>query len=171
MCVKMHQALFWNLPCCVHFHFFMVVDVLCRKKQYKKLCSWPCFVSIRGFIFRKMVYIYIYMYMYGIICFTCISVSSLVGRLLILMHVQHTIPYLYVQPCSWRWILRFESCRRHHKLKYWFRKGAFCWFVLRKCIKMYFNWYSYVFLMSNKDSRYVHWSFLNTAVVWAHHVH
>ena len=32
-----------------------------------------------------------------IVCFTCISVSSLVGRrLLILMHVQHIIAHLYI---------------------------------------------------------------------------
>jgi len=30
----------------------------------------------RGFIFRKTV---IYIYRYGIVCFTCISISSLVG--------------------------------------------------------------------------------------------
>jgi len=39
-------------------------------------------------------------------------------RLLILMHVKHNIPYLYIQPSSWRWTLGFETCRRHHKLSY-----------------------------------------------------
>jgi len=40
-------------------------------------------------------------------------------RLLILMHVQHTLPYLYIQPSSWRWTLGFETCRhgRHQKIK------------------------------------------------------
>ena len=48
------------------------------------------------------------MYRYGIVYFTGISISSLVGRrvclihifylqYVILMHVQHTIPYLYIQ--------------------------------------------------------------------------
>jgi len=27
------------------------------------------------------------------------------------------------------------------------------------------------FVMSNEDSRYLHWSFLNTADVWACHMH
>jgi len=31
-------------------------------------------------------------------------------RLLIPMHVKHTIPHLYVQPSSWRWTLEFETC-------------------------------------------------------------
>jgi len=38
-------------------------------------------------------------------------------RLLILTHVKHTIPYLYVQPSSWRWIFGFGICRRHQKIK------------------------------------------------------
>jgi hypothetical protein len=25
----------------------------------------------------------------------------------------YTIPYLHIQPSSWRWILGFETCRRH----------------------------------------------------------
>ena len=49
------------------------------------------------------------MYTYGIICITCISISRLMGgrtdfgelifpptRLLILMQVKYTIPYLYI---------------------------------------------------------------------------
>ena len=47
------------------------------------------------------------------------------------------LPYLYVQPSSWRWIFRFETCRRHQKLKYEYRKGAFCWFILYNCITMH----------------------------------
>jgi hypothetical protein len=27
-----------------------------------------------------------------------------------------TIPYLSVQPSTWRWTLGFETCRRHHKI-------------------------------------------------------
>jgi hypothetical protein len=34
-----------------------------------------------------------------------------------LMHVRHTAPYQYtrtiIQPSYWRWILCFETCRRH----------------------------------------------------------
>jgi len=29
------------------------------------------------------------------------------------MHAQRIIPYLYVKPSSWRWIIGFETCRRH----------------------------------------------------------
>jgi len=32
------------------------------------------------------------------------------GRLLILMHIKHTIPYLYIHPSSWSWTLRFKTC-------------------------------------------------------------
>ena len=28
---------------------------------------------------------------------------------------KHAIPYLCVQPSSWRWTLGVETCRRHHK--------------------------------------------------------
>ena len=45
-------------------------------------------------------------------------ISSLLRtRLLILIHVEHTTPYLYIQPSSWRRTLGFETCRRHYKLK------------------------------------------------------
>jgi len=37
--------------------------------------------------------------------------------LLLLIHVKHTLPYLYTQPSSWRWTLGFETCRRYQKLK------------------------------------------------------
>jgi len=30
---------------------------------------------------------------------------------------EHTVPYLYIQICSWRWALGFETCRRYHKFK------------------------------------------------------
>lgn len=30
----------------------------------------------------------------------------------------------------WSWILGFEICRRHNKIKYYFRKGTFCRFIL-----------------------------------------
>ena len=58
-----------------------------------------------------------YIYRYVIVCFTCISVCSLPTRLLVLMHVKHTIPYQYIHPSSWRWTLGFETRRRHQKLK------------------------------------------------------
>jgi len=32
------------------------------------------------------------------------------------VQVKHTIPYLYIQPSSWRWIFGFERCRRYQKL-------------------------------------------------------
>ena len=36
-----------------------------------------------------------------------------------LIHVsKFFMPYLYVQPSSWRWTLGFKAYRRHHKLKY-----------------------------------------------------
>jgi len=37
-------------------------------------------------------------------------------RLLIPMHVKRTIPYLYIQPSSWRWTAGFETCSRHQQL-------------------------------------------------------
>ena len=43
---------------------------------------------------------------YGIVCFTCISASSLVGRRV-----------CSIQPSSWRWTFGFETCRRHQKLR------------------------------------------------------
>ena len=49
---------------------------------------------------------------------------------------KYTIPYLYVRPFAWRWTPGFETCRRH-ELKHWFRKGAFCWFILYNCIVIY----------------------------------
>jgi len=56
-------------------------------------------------------------------CFECEGLPS--GRqlymqssmqiylLLTLMHVKRTIPQLPIQPSSWRWTLRFETCRRY----------------------------------------------------------
>jgi len=32
-------------------------------------------------------------------------------------HVNKFLPYLYVQPSSWRWTLGFETCRRHRRIK------------------------------------------------------
>jgi len=32
-------------------------------------------------------------------------------------HVNCPIPWLYIQLSSWRWTLRFETCRRHQKIK------------------------------------------------------
>jgi hypothetical protein len=56
-----------------------------------------CYVFLtRGFVFRKTV-----VYAVGMVCFTYIGISSLVGRrvsstsLLIPMHVKHTIPIAY----------------------------------------------------------------------------
>jgi len=45
---------------------------------------------------------------------------------------RHSIPYLYIQPSSWRWTLGFETCRRHHKLriKILIKNCAFRWFIL-----------------------------------------
>ena len=41
------------------------------------------------------------MYKYGMVCFTCNRVSSItVGILPTLIHVEHTIPYLYVHQSS-----------------------------------------------------------------------
>jgi len=37
-------------------------------------------------------------------------------KLLIKMHVKHTLSYLYIQSSSWRWTLQFKTCRRHKKL-------------------------------------------------------
>jgi len=31
----------------------------------------------------------------------------------ILMHVNHTKIYLYIQPSSWTWTFGFETCRSH----------------------------------------------------------
>jgi hypothetical protein len=42
----------------------------------------------------------------------CIEHTLLPTILLILMHVKHTIPYLCIQPSSWRWTLGFETFRR-----------------------------------------------------------
>jgi len=38
------------------------------------------------------------------------------AKLLILVHVKHTVPYPYIQQSSWRWTLGFETCRRLQKL-------------------------------------------------------
>ena len=55
-------------------------------------------------------------YRYGITCFMCISISSnLVGRTVCSIHT--VLPYLHIQPSSWKWNLRLETCRRHQKLK------------------------------------------------------
>jgi len=33
------------------------------------------------------------------------------------MHILNfSMPYLYVQPSSWRWTFRFETYRGHHRL-------------------------------------------------------
>ena len=34
------------------------------------------------------------------------------------LYVKRILPYLLVQPSSWRWTLSIETCGRHHKLKY-----------------------------------------------------
>jgi len=69
--------------------------------------------------------------MCSMVCFTCISVSSLVGslehtllptRLLTLMHVKHTkLPE--DEP------MRFETCRKHQNLNTNLQNCAFCWFM------------------------------------------
>jgi len=38
-------------------------------------------------------------------------------RLLVLVHVQSTVPQVYIEMSSWKWTLGFETCRRHKKLK------------------------------------------------------
>jgi len=30
---------------------------------------------------------------------------------------KHTVPYMYIQPSSWRWTLGLEKWRRHQKIK------------------------------------------------------
>ena len=118
VCLSIFRSLF-----IVHSAMVYVIQV-CRQLSRRSMCSCS-----------KAVYI----------CFTCISLSSTVGgrarsiveymwtcdrtleyigehtlpptRLLILMHVKHPVPYLYIQPSSWRWNLGFETCRRHQQLK------------------------------------------------------
>jgi hypothetical protein len=51
-------------------------------------------------------------------------------RIFIMKHVKYTISYLYVQPSSWIWTLRFETSRIHHKLRCLFRKVVICAFIL-----------------------------------------
>jgi hypothetical protein len=54
-----------------------------------------------------------------------------------LLHVKHNVLHFYIQPSSWRWTLEFEKCRRYYKLKYWFKKGAFCWSICCNYIAMH----------------------------------
>ena len=83
------------------------------KSIFQFLIFW-CVYMFRtlGFIFRKTV-VYSGMVLYIL----SIEHTLLPTRLLILMHVKHTILYLYQQPSSWRWTLGFETCRRHQKIK------------------------------------------------------
>jgi len=63
--------------------------------------------------------------------------TFLATRLFNLMHVKHTIPYLYIHPSSRRWNLSFEMCRSNCKWKCYFRKYASCWFILCTIITIY----------------------------------
>jgi len=61
---------------------------------------------VHGLVYG-IVYGIVHGIVYGIVCFTCISINSLVHTVFylqdyknILMHVKHTIPYLYIQPNS-----------------------------------------------------------------------
>ena len=77
-----------------------------------------------GFIFRKtvvcvgMVYV---LHDNGIsgqveVCVgQCRAHTSTCG---LLISSRKTLPYMYIQPSSWRWTLGFETSRRYHKLKY-----------------------------------------------------
>jgi hypothetical protein len=76
-----------------------------------------------------------------LIYFTSFKIEgSSSGRLLILMHVKHTIPSLYIQPTYWRWTFRFETGRRHQKLKiktFNLEKVHFVglyWIIILQCI-------------------------------------
>jgi len=60
-------------------------------------------------------------YSYVMVRFTCIGISSLVPslptRLLISMHVKHTIPLVHIPLSSWRSTLGFENSRRYQNFK------------------------------------------------------
>jgi len=70
-------------------------------------------------------------YRYGVVYFICQQNKQ--SYRLYCWHINCTIPYLYIQLSSWSWTLGLEKCRRHYKLKYLFRKGACCLFILHKC--------------------------------------
>ena len=50
------------------------------------------------------------------------------------MHVKHTIPYLYIQPSSWRWTFGFETSRTHKKLQIKIVTKKICIFLGLYCI-------------------------------------
>jgi hypothetical protein len=50
---------------------------------------------------------------YGTVCFTCTSNWSMYN----VPYRTITVRVYIVQPSSWRWTLRVETCRRHQKIK------------------------------------------------------
>jgi len=48
--------------------------------------------------------------------------------------MKYTIPQVYKGPSSWRSTLILETCRRHQKRKYYFRKNTICWLILHNYI-------------------------------------
>ena len=77
--VVMYYAVVWQYVVCM-------LCVLCAVKFNKKCICWCRDLIVfymfrnRGFIFRKTL---VYRW-YGIVCFTCIIISSLVGRRLLI---------------------------------------------------------------------------------------
>jgi len=73
--------------------------------QYKQSCRWKSVFACVHSNVRSHVHMYS-------------TIESLLppARLLIQLHVKHTIPYPYIQPSSWRWTLGFETCSRHQQL-------------------------------------------------------
>jgi len=97
---KLH-VLLYHIAVLVLYNFFfyvlILVHLLCLlgSSEFYVFCAVYCNIIIQ----------------YKPTKFTSNTIFYLT-RLMILLHVKHTIPYLYIQPSSWRWTLWFETCRR-----------------------------------------------------------
>jgi len=63
------------------------------------------------------------------------------------------------------WTPGFQTCRRHQKLKYWFRKCAFCWFIMYNYITTQGQKKKYVWINCKVVGKY------NKVLYWLHGTH
>jgi len=50
---------------------------------------------------------------------------------------KQTIPFLYLQPFSWKWTQSFETWRKHPKIKILVERVVFCGYILHDYITMH----------------------------------
>jgi hypothetical protein len=83
------------------------------------------------------------------------------------------LPYLYLQPSSWRRNVGCVTCRTHQNLKYWFRKGAFVgWKSIRTMPLSYYAFLFQISLSGNKteDSAFTEVEWNQRTPLWLRYI-